>query len=64
MYPDIPWEYDPLRENPHDRLELFEQFEYELKQFGKTYHIIQGGLHQRIHDALYWIEKFENTPTN
>jgi len=58
MYPDIPWEYDPLRENPHDRLELFEQFENELKQFGKTYHIIQGDLHQRINDAIYWVDKY------
>lgn len=58
MYPDIPWEYDPLRENPDDRLELFERFETELNQFGKTYHIIQGGLHQRIHDAIYWVNKY------
>ncbi len=57
MYPDIPWEYDPLRENPYDRLELFERFENELKRFGKIYHIIQGDLDQRMHDAIYWVDR-------
>lgn len=58
MYPDIPWEYDPLRENPDDRLKLFERFENELNQYGKNYHIIQGNLDQRIQDAIYWVDKY------
>lgn len=57
MYPDIPWEYDPLRENPDDRLELFAMFEKELHQFRKTYFVIQGSLNQRLHDAIYQVDK-------
>lgn len=30
-YPDIPWEPDPLRENPEDRMRLFEQYERYLR---------------------------------
>ena len=41
-YPDIPWEYDPFRENPDDRDWLFELYEKELKKYGKKYTIIKG----------------------
>ncbi len=57
MYPDIPWEYDPLRENPDDRLELFALFEKELHQFRKTYYVIQGSFYQRLHDAIYQVNQ-------
>jgi nicotinamide riboside kinase len=29
-YPDIPWEPDPLRENPKDRIRLFDRYEAYL----------------------------------
>ena len=32
--PDIPWEADPLRENPNDRLNLFEIYKMELENLG------------------------------
>ncbi|MFZ4783925.1 MAG: AAA family ATPase [Flavobacteriales bacterium] len=30
--PDLPWEYDPLRSNPHDRDRLFELYKIELEK--------------------------------
>jgi NadR type nicotinamide-nucleotide adenylyltransferase len=38
--PDLPWETDPLRENPNDRDSLFRIYEDELKNHPLT--IIQG----------------------
>ena len=32
--PDIPWESDPLRENPYDRIKLFEIYKMELDNLG------------------------------
>ncbi|MCE3295209.1 MAG: metabolism ATPase/kinaselike protein [Crocinitomicaceae bacterium] len=47
-YPDIPWEDDPLRENPNDRLELFEIYEQELIRLNKKYVIIKGDFEERM----------------
>jgi nicotinamide riboside kinase len=49
-YPDLIWEADPLRENPHDRDLLFELYEKELKNSGTSYVIIRG--EQRLEQAL------------
>ena len=40
--PDIPWEEDPQRENPHNREELFEIYKLELEQLGHNYSILEG----------------------
>lgn len=40
--PDIPWESDPLRENPNDRMKLFEIYKMELENLGHKYHIVEG----------------------
>tara|TARA_B100000683_G_scaffold89236_1_gene88036 strand:+ start:24816 stop:25313 length:498 start_codon:yes stop_codon:yes gene_type:complete len=40
--PDIPWESDPLRENPNDRMELFEIYKMELENLGHKYYIVEG----------------------
>ncbi len=29
-YPDLPWEYDPLRKNPHNRVQIFEVLHTKL----------------------------------
>jgi nicotinamide riboside kinase len=44
--PDIPWVYDPQRENPHDRDRLFVVYEQLLRTLGKPYAVIRG------HDGL------------
>ncbi len=40
--PDIPWQPDPQRENPHDRDRLFDIWERELKAYGFPYTTIEG----------------------
>lgn len=40
--PDIPWEYDPLRENPEDRPRLFNIYLNTLKTLKLPYAIIEG----------------------
>ncbi len=50
--PDIPWEFDPQRENPHDRDRLFAVYEKTLKSLGKPYRIISGEREERMRLAL------------
>lgn len=40
--PDIPWQSDPLRENPLNRIELFEMYKMELENLNHNYHIVEG----------------------
>lgn len=40
--PDIPWEADPLRENPKDRDRLFGMYENYLKAKGLPFTIVHG----------------------
>jgi nicotinamide riboside kinase len=40
--PDIPWEADPLRENPTNRNELFKIYKKELESLEHKYFIVQG----------------------
>lgn len=57
-YPDIPWEEDPLRENPHRRELLFDWYEKELKKINATYRIIKGTGDSRIENCIKAIEEF------
>ncbi len=58
-YPDLEWEYDPLRELPSDemRVELFEIYKEELEQYGFPFEIIKGAGAQRFENALKAIKK-------
>jgi nicotinamide riboside kinase len=56
--PDIEWEPDPLRENPHDRDELFELYEGLLRESGSDYVISAGSMAERLQNALNLIEKY------
>lgn len=49
--PDIPWEPDPMRENPHDRDRLFLEWEKELKARALPYTIVEGSREQRFRIA-------------
>jgi len=51
-YPDIPWQYDPLRENPHIREYLFDLYVKEVEKFKFSYHIIKGLNEQRTMNAI------------
>lgn len=56
--PDLPWEYDPLRENPDNRWELFEMYENVLNQHGLNYTIIEGVEQNRYDLALHATQPF------
>ena len=45
--PDIPWKYDPLRENPLDRDRLFMKYEENLNEQGYDYAVLEGTLLER-----------------
>ena len=40
--PDIPWEFDPLRENPWDRDRLYQLYRDDLTARKLTYGVIEG----------------------
>lgn len=41
-YPDIPWQNDPLRENPQDLKAIFNLYVNTLERIGADYSIIKG----------------------
>ena len=45
--PDIPWEPDPLRENPEDRERLFRLYERDLLELGASYNVLSGNIEER-----------------
>src|SRR5690606_28548183 len=47
----IPWEPDPLRENPHDRHLLYERYRDRLESFGLTYRSVGGDASARLRQA-------------
>ena len=54
--PDIPWEADPLRENPSNRAELFEIYLSEIQNTKHPHFIIEG--EKRLEKALIKIQSF------
>lgn len=50
--PDMPWVYDPQRENPHDRDRLFAAYEALLQELGKTYVVVGGDEKERLRQAV------------
>ncbi len=55
-YPDLPWEFDPLRENPHLRQYLFDWYIREVKQLNTPYAIIKGLGNERTENAVKYIQ--------
>ena len=50
--PDIPWEYDPLRENPALREYFYIKFLKELNRMEVNYIEIKGDYEQRLETAI------------
>jgi nicotinamide riboside kinase len=50
--PDLPWEFDPLRENPNDRDRLFLLYKSALEEDGRTVEIVQGKGEERMQNIL------------
>lgn len=58
LKPDIPWEADPLRENPHDRMRLFNIYEQVLIKRSFNYQIIEGSdFEKRKQKAIQMIQE-------
>jgi len=56
--PDLPWQSDPLRENPNIREELFERYQKELEDYGFEYAVI-AGIEERLARAVLAVKNFE-----
>ena len=56
---DLPWVYDPLRENPDidERKELFEIYRNTLEQMKVPFEIVSGDNDERVNNAIKIIEK-------
>lgn len=55
-YPDIPWEFDPLRENPYLREYLFDWYVEEVERLNKPYTIIKGQGEERLKNAIQYLQ--------
>lgn len=58
--PDLPWEEDPLRENPNDRDKLYEIYLDVLKEKGVKYAIVSGLAEERIEYAIATVKSLIN----
>jgi nicotinamide riboside kinase len=58
--PDIPWEPDPMRENPSNRQELFELYEMELIKMNRPFTVLKGSLKDRQNVVKVTLEKVQN----
>ncbi|NOY50937.1 MAG: ATP-binding protein [Chlorobi bacterium] len=57
-YPDLEWEYDPLRENPENRDELFGIYERELMTAGFNFKIVKGKGNPRFRNAVKIVDDY------
>lgn len=54
---DMPWQYDPLREHPYKRQELFDIYVRELELFNIPFKIISGTGMKRVEHAVKAIDQ-------
>ena len=60
-YPDIPWKYDPVRENPGPKREtLFVRYEEEIRRQDFPYRIVTGQGKERLYKAIAEVEEMLN----
>ena len=59
-YPDIKWEPDKLRENPDNRIELFELYVKEMEVNGLPYVVIRGQGKERLTYAFNAVNRMFN----
>lgn len=55
--PDLPWQYDPVRENGHLRDYFFDWYKREIEALDKTFSIVEGSGELRIQEAINSLEK-------
>ena len=59
-YPDVEWEADSLRENPTDRLFLFERYKEELDKAGFNYAVVKGRGDERLENAINFVKRLND----
>lgn len=57
--PDLPWVYDPIRENPNRREELFNKYQSWIEKYNFPYRIVNGQGKIRENCALKHIENLQ-----
>lgn len=56
--PDMPWEYDKLRENQNNREKIYKEFISVIKEKKLNYFIVEGTLKKRMSYALKVIKNY------
>jgi NadR type nicotinamide-nucleotide adenylyltransferase len=54
---DLPWEFDPLREHPDRRKELFEIYRRHLREMKVNFSIVSGSGQKRLENAINAIDE-------
>ncbi len=59
---DLPWVYDPLRENPNieERKELFEIYKNTLTKMNVPFGIVSGNDEERVNNSLEIIKQYRH----
>ena len=59
---DLPWVYDPLRENPNieERKELFEIYKNTLTKMNVPFGIVRGSDEERVNNSLEIIKRYRH----
>ncbi|MFC2102038.1 AAA family ATPase [Bacteroidota bacterium] len=55
-YIDIPWEYDPQREHPEMREQLFTLYHNELLERNLNFRVVSGLGEERLNNAIKFVE--------
>jgi NadR type nicotinamide-nucleotide adenylyltransferase len=58
LKPDLPWQSDPLRENPDNREEIYQYYQKLLVEYQTTIAEIRGDKNQRCQSAIEIIKQF------
>ncbi len=58
--PDLPWTYDPLRENPDKGEYFFEVYKKEIEHYQFPYAVVGGAEIQRLTCAIHAVKSFLN----
>ena len=56
-YPDLNWEPDPLRSNPHNRQYIYNLFVKELDQNNRNYRVVKEKGEQRLKNAINFVDE-------
>jgi NadR type nicotinamide-nucleotide adenylyltransferase len=61
---DLPWHYDPLREHPEMRTELFEMYRDLLQEHRFNFRIVSGTGEERLKNAILIVDEYLRTFKN